>query len=117
MISLEKALELKYVDVNVGEKMLELHCDIVGSPPTPILWKKYDTDLSIPNKYYYYNHHFQGRNDHQDRAKIKVTGNGTLLFYEIEMEDAGNYSCTAPRNHEVVQTLILRVFQCRHKLC
>lgn len=67
--------------------------DISGSPPIPILWKRYELDLSTLNQ----------------EDEIRVFSDGTLFLNKIQLLHAGNYSCQAQRNDKVVQTHVLTV--------
>lgn len=92
VISLDKALEVVHVTASVGENV-EIKCDVSGSPPMPIVWRRYGVDLSTLN---------------QD-DQIRVFTDGTLFLNKIQLLHAGNYTCHAERNQEVVQTHILSV--------
>ncbi len=59
----------------------------------PIVWRRYGVDLSSLN---------------QDE-QIRVFPDGTLYLNKIQLLHAGNYSCHAQRNQEVIQTHILTV--------
>jgi hypothetical protein len=63
------------VTANVGENV-ELKCDVSGSPPLPILWKRYGLDLSTLNQ----------------EDQIRVFSDGTLFLNKIQLLHAGNYS-------------------------
>lgn len=91
MISLDKALEITHVSATVGDNV-EIKCDVSGSPPMPIVWRRYGVDLSRELSDY-----------------VRVFSDGTLFLNKIQLLHAGNYSCHAQRNQEVVQTHILSV--------
>ena len=99
VISLDKAVEVTQVTVNVGENV-ELKCDINGNPPTPIVWKRYGVDLSTLNQ----------------EDQVRVFSDGTLFLSKIQLLHAGNYTCQAQRNDKVVQTHMLTV-QSKNRLC
>lgn len=91
MISLDKALETKQTRAVEGDTVV-LRCDITGSPPPYIQWKRYGTGLSqIAN------------------SGMKSNTDGTLSLTNVRMIHAGHYSCESPRNPEVVQTHIVEV--------
>ncbi|OXA59102.1 Follistatin-related protein 5 [Folsomia candida] len=92
VISLDKALETTHVTASVGDNV-EIKCDVSGSPPMPIVWRRYGVDLSSLN---------------QDE-QIRVFPDGTLYLNKIQLLHAGNYSCHAQRNQEVIQTHVLTV--------
>lgn len=92
MISLDKALEITHVSATVGDNV-EIKCDVSGSPPMPIVWRRYGVDLSSLNQ----------------EDQVRVFLDGSLYLNKIQLLHAGNYSCHAQRNQEVVQTHILSV--------
>lgn len=92
MISLDKALEITHVSATVGDNV-EIKCDVSGSPPMPIVWRRYGVDLSTLNQ----------------EDQVRVFSDGTLYLNKIQLLHAGNYSCHAQRNQEVVQTHVLSV--------
>jgi hypothetical protein len=92
VISLDKALETTHVTATVGDNV-EIKCDVSGSPPMPIVWRRYSVDLSSLNQ----------------EEQIRVFPDGTLYLNKIQLLHSGNYSCHAQRNQEVIQTHILSV--------
>ena len=48
MVSLDKALEINRVSARVGDN-LEIKCDVTGSPPPPIIWRRNGLDLAALN--------------------------------------------------------------------
>ncbi|KAG1696653.1 Follistatin-related protein 5 [Nymphon striatum] len=91
VISLDKALEINQVTTHVGDNV-EIKCDITGTPAPPIVWRRNDIDLStIP----------------QDDIKVFI--DGSLYLTNIQVIHAGNFTCHAQRNKDVVQTHILKV--------
>lgn len=48
MVSLDKALEVNHVTARVGDNV-EIKCDVRGTPPPPIVWRRNDMDLSVLN--------------------------------------------------------------------
>ncbi|CAL8126992.1 unnamed protein product [Orchesella dallaii] len=91
MISLDKALETKHTQAVEGDTVV-LQCDITGSPPPYIHWKRYEADLS-----------------QMASLGMKSSIDGTLSLTNVHMAHAGHFSCQSPRNPEVVQTHILSV--------
>lgn len=94
MISLEKAFEWKKLDVVQGED-LHLYCDVVGSPPTRVVWT---TPNIKPQK-----------RRTSDDPHILHEVDGSLLILGVEKHHGGNYSCKSVRNEEVVQVISLNV--------
>ncbi|PRD32101.1 UNVERIFIED_CONTAM: Fstl4 [Trichonephila clavipes] len=48
VVSLDKALEVNHVTARVGDNV-EVKCDVTGTPPPPIIWRRNDMDLSVLN--------------------------------------------------------------------
>lgn len=48
VVSLDKALEVNHVTARVGDNV-EIKCDVRGTPPPPIVWRRNDMDLSVLN--------------------------------------------------------------------
>lgn len=92
VISLDKALEITRISATVGDNV-EIKCDVSGSPPMPIVWKRFEVDLSSLNQ----------------EDQVRVFSDGTLYLNKIQLLHAGNYSCHAQRNEEVIQTHMLSV--------
>jgi len=97
MISLDKALETKHTRAVEGDTVV-LRCDITGSPPPYIHWKRYEADLS-----------------QMASLGMKSSIDGTLSLTNVHMVHAGHFSCQSPRNPEVVQTHILSVESTKKK--
>jgi hypothetical protein len=91
VVSLDKALETNRVSARVGDNV-EIKCDVTGSPVPPIVWRRNQLDLSILNE-----------------EEIRVFSDGSLYLTRIQLQHAGNYTCHAQRNKDVVQTHILTV--------
>ncbi|XP_048519754.1 follistatin-related protein 5 [Dendroctonus ponderosae] len=91
VVSLDKALEVNQVSARLGDNV-ELHCAVTGSPIPPVLWRRHGQDLAI-----------------LDQEDVKVYGDGSLYLTKVQLQHAGNYTCSAQRNPHVVQTHILTV--------
>ncbi|XP_068916226.1 follistatin-related protein 5-like isoform X2 [Tenebrio molitor] len=91
VVSLDKALETNRVSARVGDNV-EIKCDVTGSPVPPIVWRRNQLDLSTLNE-----------------EEIRVFSDGSLYLTRIQLQHAGNYTCHAQRNKDVVQTHILTV--------
>ncbi|XP_046440926.1 follistatin-related protein 5-like isoform X3 [Daphnia pulex] len=91
VVSLDKALELNQVSARVGDN-IEIKCDVTGSPTPPIVWRRHGLDLA------------QLAED-----ELKVFPDGALYINNVRLIHAGNYTCHAQRNKDVVQTHALHV--------
>ncbi|XP_076032661.1 follistatin-related protein 5-like isoform X3 [Oratosquilla oratoria] len=91
VVSLDKALEVNQVSARVGDN-LEIKCDVTGTPTPPIVWRRKGLDLAALNS-----------------EDIRVFVDGSLYLTRLQLVHAGNYTCHADRNKEVVQTHILTV--------
>lgn len=91
VVSLDKALETNHLSTHVGDNV-EIKCDVNGSPVPPIVWQRYGVDLATSNE-----------------DGVRVLSDGSLYLTDIQLTNAGNYSCHAQRNKDVVQTHILNV--------
>ncbi|EEB13958.1 conserved hypothetical protein [Pediculus humanus corporis] len=91
VISLDKSLETNHVTARVGDNV-EIKCDVTGSPPPPIVWQRNTADLSVLNE-----------------EEVKVFSDGSLYLTKIQLIHAGNYTCHAQRNKDVMQTHVLSV--------
>ncbi|XP_063920258.1 follistatin-related protein 5-like [Zophobas morio] len=91
VVSLDKALETNRLSARVGDNV-EIKCDVTGSPVPPIVWRRNQLDLSTLNE-----------------EEIRVFSDGSLYLTRIQLQHAGNYTCHAQRNKDVVQTHILTV--------
>ncbi|GIY07534.1 follistatin-related protein 5 [Caerostris extrusa] len=49
VVSLDKALEVNHVTARVGDNV-EIKCDVTGTPPPPIVWRRNDMDLASLNE-------------------------------------------------------------------
>lgn len=53
VVSLDKSLEVNHISARVGDNV-EIKCDVTGTPPPPLIWRRYGTDvetLSEPEVY------------------------------------------------------------------
>ncbi|XP_045617913.2 follistatin-related protein 5 isoform X3 [Procambarus clarkii] len=91
VVSLDKALEVNHVSARVGDN-LEIKCDVTGTPTPPIVWRRNSLDLAALNS-----------------EDIRVFMDGSLYLTRLQLVHAGNYTCHADRNKDVVQTHILTV--------
>ncbi|XP_049818576.1 follistatin-related protein 5-like [Aethina tumida] len=91
VVSLDKALETNRLTARVGDNV-EIKCDVTGSPVPPIVWRRNQIDLSTINE-----------------EDVRVFSDGSLYLTRIQLQHAGNYTCHAQRNKDVVQTHILTV--------
>ncbi|KAG7156991.1 Follistatin-related protein 5-like [Homarus americanus] len=91
VVSLDKALEVNHVSARVGDN-LEIKCDVTGTPNPPIVWRRNGLDLAALNS-----------------EDIRVFTDGSLYLTRLQLVHAGNYTCHADRNKDVVQTHILTV--------
>uniref|UniRef100_A0A8D8XK16 Follistatin-related protein 5 n=1 Tax=Cacopsylla melanoneura TaxID=428564 RepID=A0A8D8XK16_9HEMI len=91
VVSLDKALEVHYLSARVGENV-EIKCDVSGSPPPPIVWKRNSADLASLGI-----------------DEVRVFSDGSLFLTKIQLMHAGNYTCHAQRNSDVTQTHVLTV--------
>ncbi|XP_017770314.1 PREDICTED: follistatin-related protein 5-like, partial [Nicrophorus vespilloides] len=91
VVSLDKALETNRVTARVGDNV-EIKCDVTGSPVPPIVWRRNHLDLSTIGE-----------------EEVRVFADGSLYLTRIQLQHAGNYTCHAQRNKDVVQTHILTV--------
>lgn len=93
VVSLDKALEVNQFGGRVGDN-IEIKCDVTGSPSPPIVWRRHGLDLT------------QLSTDDE----FKVFPDGALYISNVRLIHAGNYTCHAQRNKDVVQTHILHVY-------
>lgn len=91
MVSLEKNLEVSNLQARVGDNV-EVKCDVTGSPPPPIVWRRNGVDLSTLNE-----------------EEIKVFVDGALYLTNVQLVHSGNFTCHAQKNDEIVQTHVLHV--------
>ncbi|KAF5303953.1 hypothetical protein FQA39_LY01738 [Lamprigera yunnana] len=91
VVSLDKALETNHLSARVDDNV-EIKCDVTGSPVPPIVWRRNQLDLSTLNE-----------------EEVRVFNDGSLYLTRIQLQHAGNYTCHAQRNKDVVQTHILTV--------
>lgn len=95
-MSLDKALEVNHLSARVGDNV-EIKCDVTGTPPPPIVWRRNEADLSALNE-----------------DEVRVFSDGSLYLTRIQLIHAGNYTCHAQRNKDVVQTHVLTVHSKSH---
>ncbi|RZF49112.1 hypothetical protein LSTR_LSTR008398 [Laodelphax striatellus] len=91
VVSLDKALEVNHLSARVGDNV-EIKCDVSGTPPPPIVWRRNSADLSAI-----------GQDD------VRVFSDGSLYLTRIQLVHAGNYTCHAQRNRDITQTHVLTV--------
>ncbi|KDR16550.1 Follistatin-related protein 5 [Zootermopsis nevadensis] len=91
VVSLDKALEVNHLSARVGDNV-EIKCDVTGTPPPPIVWRRNEADLAALNE-----------------DEVRVFNDGSLYLTRIQLIHAGNYTCHAQRNKDVVQTHVLTV--------
>jgi hypothetical protein len=70
---------------------------VTGTPPPPIVWRRNEADLSALNE-----------------DEVRVFSDGSLYLTRIQLIHAGNYTCHAQRNKDVVQTHVLTVHSKSH---
>ncbi len=90
---------MNQVSARVGDN-IEIKCDVTGSPTPPIVWRRHGLDLS------------QLSDQHppsQAEDELKVFPDGSLYINNVRLIHAGNYTCHAQRNKDVVQTHVLHV--------
>lgn len=44
VVSLDKSLEVNHISARVGDNV-EIKCDVTGTPPPPLVWRRYGTDV------------------------------------------------------------------------
>ncbi|XP_049830071.1 follistatin-related protein 5-like isoform X2 [Schistocerca gregaria] len=93
VVSLDKALQVNRLSARVGDNV-EIKCDVSGTPPPPIVWRRHGADLAA----------LAG-----DGVGVRVFSDGSLYLTRVQLVHAGNYSCHAQRNKDVVQTHVLTV--------
>ncbi|XP_060534738.1 follistatin-related protein 5-like [Cylas formicarius] len=91
VVSLDKALEVNRLSAKVGDNV-EIKCDVTGSPVPPVQWRRHGLDLAS-----------------LDEEEVRVFGDGSLYLTRVQLQHAGNYTCHAQRNRDVVQTHVLTV--------
>lgn len=91
VVTLDKALEVNHVTARVGDNV-EIKCDVTGTPPPPIVWRRNDMDLASLNE-----------------EEIKVFVDGSLYLTNVQLIHGGNYTCHAQHNRDVIQTHVLHV--------
>ncbi|GFG35030.1 hypothetical protein Cfor_04391, partial [Coptotermes formosanus] len=98
VVSLDKALEVNHLSARVGDNV-EIKCDVTGTPPPPIVWRRNEADLAALNE-----------------DEVRVFSDGSLYLTRIQLIHAGNYTCHAQRNKDVVQTHVLTVHSKCHSI-
>nr|XP_034186881.1 follistatin-related protein 5-like isoform X3 [Osmia lignaria] len=91
VVSLDKSLEVNHISARVGDNV-EIKCDVTGTPPPPLVWRRNEADLEILNE-----------------PEIRVFNDGSLYLTKVQLIHAGNYTCHAVRNQDVVQTHVLTI--------
>ncbi|GFY72427.1 follistatin-related protein 5 [Trichonephila inaurata madagascariensis] len=89
-----QSTEVNHVTARVGDNV-EVKCDVTGTPPPPIIWRRNDMDLSVLN---------------DEEIKVsQVFVDGSLYLTNVQLVHAGNYTCHAQRNKDITQTHVLHV--------
>ncbi|XP_014246799.1 follistatin-related protein 5-like isoform X2 [Cimex lectularius] len=91
VVSLDKALEVNHLSARVGDNV-EIKCDVSGTPPPPLVWRRNDQDLALLTE-----------------EDVRVFADGSLYLTRIQLLHAGNYTCHAQRNTDITQTHVLTV--------
>ncbi|XP_031783658.1 follistatin-related protein 5 isoform X2 [Nasonia vitripennis] len=91
VVSLDKNLEINHIPARVGDNV-EIKCDVTGTPPPPLVWRRYDADLEALSE-----------------PEIRIFNDGSLYLTRVQLVHAGNYTCHALSNKDVVQTHVLTV--------
>ncbi|XP_012144462.2 follistatin-like 5 isoform X2 [Megachile rotundata] len=91
VVSLDKSLEVNHISARVGDNV-EIKCDVTGTPPPPLVWRRNEADLETLNE-----------------PEIRVFNDGSLYLTKVQLIHAGNYTCHAVRNQDVVQTHVLTI--------
>lgn len=91
VVSLDKSLEINHISARVGDN-IEIKCDVTGTPPPPLVWRRNEADLETLNE-----------------PEIRIFNDGSLYLTKIQLVHAGNYTCHAVRNQDVVQTHVLTI--------
>ncbi|XP_037069309.1 follistatin-related protein 5-like [Pollicipes pollicipes] len=91
MVSLDKSLEVNLLSALVGDNV-EIKCDVTGSPAPRVVWRRSGRELT----------------QLQDEA-LRVFPDGSLYLSHVQLIHAGNYTCHARDNAEVLQTHVLNV--------
>ncbi|XP_055704069.1 follistatin-related protein 5-like [Phlebotomus papatasi] len=91
VVSLDKVLETNHLTARLGDNV-EIKCDVTGSPAPPIVWQRNGVDLLTLVE-----------------ENIRVFTDGGLYLTHVQLVHAGNYTCHAQGNEDVVQTHILTV--------
>ncbi|XP_014287301.1 follistatin-related protein 5 isoform X2 [Halyomorpha halys] len=91
VVSLDKALETNHLSARVGDNV-EIKCDVSGTPPPPLVWRRNKADLALLAE-----------------DDVRVFADGSLYLTRIQLLHAGNYTCHAQRNTDIMQTHVLTV--------
>lgn len=91
VVSLDKALEVNHLSARVGDNV-EIKCDVSGTPPPPLVWRRNRADLALLAE-----------------DDVRVFADGSLYLTRIQLLHAGNYTCHAQRNTDIMQTHVLTV--------
>lgn len=49
VVSLDKSLEVNHISARIGDNV-EIKCDVTGTPPPPLVWRRYGTDVETLNE-------------------------------------------------------------------
>ncbi|XP_054002269.1 follistatin-related protein 5-like [Hylaeus anthracinus] len=91
VVSLDKSLEVNHISARVDDNV-EIKCDVTGTPPPPLVWRRNEANLETLNE-----------------PEIRVFSDGSLYLTKVQLMHAGNYTCHAIRNQDVVQTHVLTI--------
>ncbi|XP_012252708.2 follistatin-related protein 5-like isoform X2 [Athalia rosae] len=92
VVSLDKSREVNHISAMVGDNV-EIKCDVTGTPPPPLVWRRHEADVETLSE-----------------QEIRVFNDGSLYLTRVQLVHAGNYTCHALRNKDVVQTHVLTVY-------
>ncbi|XP_023245992.1 follistatin-related protein 5-like isoform X2 [Copidosoma floridanum] len=91
VVSLDKNLEVNHIPARVGDNV-EIKCDVTGTPPPPLVWRRYGYDLEALSE-----------------PEVRIFNDGSLYLTRVQLVHAGNYTCRALNNKDVIQTHVLTV--------
>ncbi|XP_018395424.1 PREDICTED: follistatin-related protein 5-like [Cyphomyrmex costatus] len=109
VVSLDKSLEVNHISARVGDNV-EIKCDVTGTPPPPLVWRRYGTDVETLNEPEVFYSNEIIRSLSFVVSFIRVLNDGSLYLTNVQLEHAGNYTCHALRNQDVVQTHMLTIY-------
>ena len=101
-VTLDKALEINHLSVRIGDNV-EIKCDIIGRPKPPtIIWQRYNYDLTLMN-------YTINGDDRNQIDEIRLMSGSFINIQNIQLKHAGNYTCHATSDKNIIQTHILTV--------